>query len=162
MKKDELLAETDKDTIRLWMVSDGAVADDPEAGIVVELPMSPDVLCGVLADEAEVEGVHIDDLHVHRQYATGRFERDFHWRDIEFDDEPDVVNTFCAAVLAHPELDLYHAFQYFDFHEIYDWEPQLNVFLQEKKLPEDAETDADIDLDLYTLVDVKAELFPTA
>ena len=162
MNKEILLAETDKDTIRLWMVDDDVIANDPEAGILVELPMDPQVLSGMLADEADAEGVRPGDLHVYRQYATGRFMRDLEWRDVEYDDDLDEVNTFCAAVMAHPELDLYHAFQYFDAHEIYDWKGQLNVFLQEKKLPEDPEVNADIDLGLYGFDDVKDELFPNA
>lgn len=162
MNKDMLLTETDKDTIRLWVVSDDTIAKDPEAGILVELPMSPKALTGMLVDEADAEGVRPGDLHVYRQYATGRFMRDLEWRDVEYDDDLVEVNTFCAAVLAHPELDLYHAFQYFDAHEIYDWAGQLNVFLQEKQIPEDPEQDADIDLSLYDLDDMKAELFPNA
>ena len=162
MNKDILLADTEKDTIRLWMVADDVIANDPEAGIMIELPMDPSVLAGILADEADTEGVRPGDLHIYRQYSTGRFKRDLWWRDVEYDDEVDEANTFCAAVNAHPELDLYHAFQYFDFHEIYDWEGQLNVFLQEKDLPEDPEKDADIDTGLYSMADVKAKLFESA
>lgn len=159
MNMEQLLQPTDKDTIRLWMVADSVITSDPEAGIMVELPMDPKTLAGMLADEVDAEGVRLGDLHVYRQHATGRFQRDLEWRDVEYDDNLDEVNTFCAAVNAHPELDLYHAFQYFDGHEIYDWEPQLNVFLQEKELPEDSEADADIDLSLYGIDEVKSQLF---
>lgn len=159
MNMEQLLEPTDKDTIRLWVVADDVIVNDPEAGIMVELPMAPATLAGMLADEADAEGVRPGDLHVYRQHATGRFMRDLEWRDVEYNDDLDEVNTFCAAVNAHPELDLYHSFQFFDAHEIYDWEPQLNVFLQEKDLPEDPEENADIDFALYNFADIKSELF---
>lgn len=162
MTVDELIAPSEKDTIRLWVVADDVIAKNPEAGIMVELPMDPKALNGTLVDEADAEGVHLGDLHVYRQYATGRFRRDFEWRDVEYDDDLNEVNTFCKAVVAHPELNLLHVFDYIDCHEIYDWKSQLNVFLQEKDLPKDPEEDADIDLNLYSMAYLRAKLFASA